>query len=389
MTEVLDVACDEAGHTGPDLLHPDQRYFAFASVAVGDEEAWQLIEKARRNNPVQMPELKAAKLMRSQRGCALASELVRAVDGRLAVNVHDKLLALCGWVFEYIYEPVYQDDPSLLYEKNFHRFVAMFAWLWFNEAGSDAEEAIRQFQKYMRTLDQADAPLLFERTYVPLSEDGREHPFELILRFARGYRHLIATDNSRIRTVMPDGGRWTLDLSAAGLWSHLNHWGRQRRPLCVRCDASKPLEAIAAQFTGEAIDPGIARARYHHKNADQLGWRLAEPIAFGDSRNHPAVQIADVVAGAAAALFSAGKVPQGLEEMSAVIEKHILCDSILPNPEVIDLKGRPAAVNALILYDLAKRAEFASDPHQGLAEMYRAAEIGWVRGELRPGMQGA
>jgi hypothetical protein len=35
----LDIACDEAGHTGPDLLHKDQRYFAYASVAVTDAEA--------------------------------------------------------------------------------------------------------------------------------------------------------------------------------------------------------------------------------------------------------------------------------------------------------------------------------------------------------------
>ena len=30
-----------------------------------------------------------------------------------------------GWFFEYIYEPVFQDEPSLLYKKNLHRLVAM------------------------------------------------------------------------------------------------------------------------------------------------------------------------------------------------------------------------------------------------------------------------
>ena|ERR1700722_17117850 len=47
MSEILDISCDEAGHTGPDLLQEDQRIFAFSSVAVGDAEAFEIISKAR------------------------------------------------------------------------------------------------------------------------------------------------------------------------------------------------------------------------------------------------------------------------------------------------------------------------------------------------------
>jgi hypothetical protein len=39
MDDILDVSCDEAGHTGPGLLDRDQRYFGFASVALTDEAA--------------------------------------------------------------------------------------------------------------------------------------------------------------------------------------------------------------------------------------------------------------------------------------------------------------------------------------------------------------
>lgn len=192
------------------------------------------------------------------------------------MNVHNKLLALCGWIFEYIYEPVYQDDPTLLYEKNLHRFVAMFSYLWFQKASSDADQAIRQFQSYMRTRNEADAPLPFDRIRAPLGGDGREHPFELVLRFAHGYRKIIIADNARIDTVLPDQGRWTLDLSASGLWSHLNHWGRHGRPLTIHCDVSKPLQASTARFTGDETDPAIKRARLMgHKGP--LGWKQNRP----------------------------------------------------------------------------------------------------------------
>jgi hypothetical protein len=38
---------------------------------------------------------------------------------------------------------------------------------------------------------------------------GTEHPFETILRFAYGYRDIIIADNAKLRTELPDGGRWT------------------------------------------------------------------------------------------------------------------------------------------------------------------------------------
>ena len=242
MNPILDIACDEAGHTGPELLDKDQRYFAYASVAITDAEASEIVRQARANYPVQMPELKASRLMGSTQGRRLIVALLKAIEGRYIVSVNDKLLALCGWFFEYIYEPVYQADPSLLYRKDLHRFVAMYAWLWMTDNESQARPTIEQFQRYMRSRDPADAPFLFDRPRPPLSLEGTEHPFETILRFAYGYRDIITADNAKLNTL-PDGGRWTLDLSSSGLWSHLNHWGKTGKLLSVRCDASKPLEA--------------------------------------------------------------------------------------------------------------------------------------------------
>jgi len=381
MTEILEISCDEAGHTGPDLLQPEQRLFGFGSVSIADGEAWSMIQTARRHHIVQMPELKAAKLVRSKKGRALIAELIDAAEGRFAFNVYDKLLALGGWVFEYLYEPVYQRDPCILYEKNLHRFVAMFTWLWFNDLGSEAAEAVRQFQKYMRSRNESDAPLLFNRIREPLCSDASEHPFELVLRFARGYRDIILADNAQLDAVLPDGGRWVLDLSSSSLWSHLNHWGRTGNPLRVRCDVSKPLQTVAQDFTGDENDPGIVRARQMQHNVP-LGWKLAEPVSFVDSRDHPAVQLADIIAGTAVACHVRG-IPEGFNETVECMHHHILQDTILPDMDVIDLKQRIPAVNYLILYDLAKRAERGADPHHNLAEMYRQAEISWVRGNFQ------
>ncbi len=55
MADVLEIGCDEAGYTGSDLLAKDQRFFAFASVAVSDAEGEQLIAKARADFQVGSP----------------------------------------------------------------------------------------------------------------------------------------------------------------------------------------------------------------------------------------------------------------------------------------------------------------------------------------------
>ena len=183
------LACDEAGYTGADLLSKDQRFFAFASVNVSDEEAWEIIKKAREKFPVQMPELKASKLMGSARGQRLVAEIIEKIDGRFAINAHDKLLALCGWIFEYVYEPVFQRDPKVFYEKDFHRFVAMFCYLWFLDSKSSiAQDSIRQFQAYMRTKDITKAPILFN--HKKETDEENVHPFECIQRFATGFKKL-------------------------------------------------------------------------------------------------------------------------------------------------------------------------------------------------------
>lgn len=195
-----------------------------------------------------------------------------------------------------------------------------------------------------------------------------------------GYRDIIIADNAKLNTALPDAGRWTLDLSASSLWSHLNHWGRTGKLLSVRCDASKPLKAIAGEFTGDENDPVIRRARMK-RNPEPLGWKLLEPVAFVDSRNHPSIQLADVIAGTTVALFSNDPLP-GCEAIAENISRHGHPHSIVPDMDVIDLANRSTAVNALIAYDLAKRAERHGDPYENLAAMYRMAEISWVRGDF-------
>ena len=349
----MHIACDEAGHTGPDLLASDQRYFAFASVNVSDDEARKLISEARKAHPVQMPELKASKLMGSSPGRRLVAHLVNRLDGRFAISADDKLLALCGWVFEYIFEPVYKDDPVVFYRKDFHRFIAMFCYFWSMDQRSAASESLSQFQAFIRSKDIRDAPLLFEFEGGPVS--GQSHPFELIQRIATGHRQAIAKDIAGIERHASHKGKWTLDLSASSLWSHLNHWGRSKEPLVVACDDSKPLRAIEAELDGTGRNAAVARVEALFGER-VLGWELERPIEFVDSRAHPSVQLADILAGTAMSCCSNG-LPEGMAPTGEFMDKGMLRDSIFPDFERVRLKNGKAKVHYAVLRELAATAE--------------------------------
>ena len=115
-----------------------------------------------------------------------------------------------------------------------------------------------------------------------------------------------------------------------------------------------------------------------HERQEPLGWKLAEPITFVDSRNHPAVQLADVIAGTTVAGLIRG-FPKGFDETAERIQHHMLEDTMLPDFDIIEWKKRAPAINSIVLYGLAQRAERGDDPYQNLADIYRMAEVSWDR----------
>lgn len=375
----IELFCDESGNTGPALLDQDQRYFAFSSVAISDTEAAEIIREARARFPVQMPELKAAKLLRSPQGLRLAGHILTSVKGRYAVTVHDKMLALCAHFFEYVLEPVFKNDPQLLYTKNLHRFVAMVLYVWFHGREADAQRALDELQAYLRTLDADRAPLLFS-----LADNATDRdPFDSLLRFARASRGPILADNASIPGTLPDKGVWLGDLATTSLWSHLNHWGSKGLPIALTCDESKPLASNMKHMSGDGDDPGIAVAR-QRGHTESLGWRYSRQPTFGDSKQHAALQVADVVAGITAYVFRPNL--HGGSELDGFRQslfEHALGQSILPDFEHINPERREAAVNAAILYRLAEKAEAGADLHSGLAADYHFAESQWDAGALR------
>ena len=144
-------------------------------------------------------------------------------------------------------------------------------------------------------------------------------------------------------------------MSASSLWSHLNYWGQYKEPLAVVCDESKPLRAFAAELNGDAMDAAMARARMTNPD-EPLGWEVSEPIRFVDSRAHPSVQLADILASTVVYCHTNG-VPDGFESTAYVLDSGMLRDSIFPDLERVQLANESVKVHYAVLHEIVVRAE--------------------------------
>ena len=83
----LDIFCDESGFTGQNLLNPEQRYFAYGSVAIAPSEASALVAKTVRDFKLQGAELKGKNLLRHSTGRKAAVALLRELGDRSQVVI--------------------------------------------------------------------------------------------------------------------------------------------------------------------------------------------------------------------------------------------------------------------------------------------------------------
>ena len=357
------ISCDESGFSGNDMLGSGQSHFSYASHDLSLDEAQVLLTEARAKFPVRMPELKASKLLKSKQGRALLLHVLGAMKGRYIATLYEKKLALaCKW-FEYIYEPILQENNSIFYENNLHRFVAMFIFMQMQRSGAHIDKLALEFETFMRTFDPSTAPTLFG------SGEDREPLMEQILCFARGYNVGIV---SEARSLHESGaGKWVLDLSITALFSHLATWGERHPQIEVICDDSKPLRALSSVTDGMInrtdevyVTMGKRRVR--------LTWNMAGPVAFASSASHAGIQLADLVAGVACALPTGPSNPD-LAPLAECALPHLHPDCILPDYDVLDLEGEEAPVNWMVLESLATRADAGVDPLDGMAQVYAIA----------------
>jgi Protein of unknown function (DUF3800) len=343
---------DESGFTGNNLLHPDQNFFAYGSVATTDDEAKEFVLYLIRKYGIQGDELKGSRLVKFSKGRKAIDEIFKHFQGRLKVSISNKKYALACKFFEYIFEPCVSENNLLFYRLDFHKFIANILYVEFVARGAGAEEIFAEFEELMRSQSEAKLTDIFVASVHPENSP--------VLTQIREFAQFRAPDiRTELASLAGSGtGKWVLDLTRTTLFTLLANWGQEFDVLTAVCDPSKPLQESQELFN-TMIGRKDRRFSDAFGEAQPITFNLAEPIQFLDSKATYGIQIADALAAASVFAFGSedhAQMARWREQLSGFAHY----GSIIPDVDFVDLEDFRVRRNAVLLMELHSRAASGS-----------------------------
>ncbi len=294
---LVEIACDESGFSGTNLLDASTPLIAHASVDLLVEEAAELISALRSRARFSLQELKSGQFLRDSRSNDSLGWFLATLDGRAHVQLVDKQFFLVTRIVDlFLAEPSYAAGTRLSRRQ---RPAALALWSARRPGGTDWDDFIGAFVDLVRTKRRArpDRDLLsrFFRTRNAL---GRHH---LAPSAAEVLEELEPT---RVRDV---AGRLIqddrsipppLEPMLPALAETVLSWSDGRRQVLVIHDEQSALTADRLRRLQRVLagSPGPWVA------GDETPDAVVSPLAglvMVDSRDDPRVQVADLLAGLA------------------------------------------------------------------------------------------
>ena len=298
ITRPKQVAFDESGNTGQDLLSREQPVFVLASVRVDDDVAQRILAKALAGD---RREAKAARLMRSGAG---RRRLLHAFEDEGISPTHVKLMAyhkrflVTTKIVDQLLETMMHENGFDLYENAGNLALANLLHLVTPAFCGQAEhdELLRRFVSLARDVNDESIRQFYSQVDRLLAT-CTDREFIDVLQMLRATQSvvreaIVAPDKTAIDPAIPA----FVDLAAQ--WSFT-----LGEPFEIVHDESKPLqqfhEVLASLMSlskpgREYVSPGPT-------------WRLpilSTGITFVSSADVPAVQLADLLAGVMCSVLS-------------------------------------------------------------------------------------
>lgn len=352
---------DESGYTGNNLLHPEQNFFAYASVATTEAEAKDFVESLIKKYGIQNGELKGSKLIKFNKGRKAIDEILERFDGRYKVSISNKKYALACKFHEYIFEPCFSDISSLFYGVGFHKFIANILYVEFVARGAGAESIFTEFEELMREKDEGRLSKLFASSAHPENSP-------IITQIREFAQHRANDIRDEIASLSGTGtGKWILDLTNTALYTLLANWGEEHDELTAICDHSKPLQQSDNSLFQTMI--GRKDRLYSEMFGEKhpITFNLTGPIQFDDSKSAHGIQLADAIAAASVHVFSGGNDDHCIKWRPS-IARHGHYGSIIPDSDYVNLNEPSVKRNAVLLMELHHRAKENISLTDGMAE---------------------
>lgn len=288
----MHIFCDESGNTGLDLLNVDQPLFALASTNLDADTCRQLIAPLLRQGQA---EAKYSKLKGTVRGQSALLDLFSSpalTVETVKFYMADKRYYVITHLVDKLIEPTLHEAGIDLYENDAHVGLVN---LWYSAGhyllpNGHWDRLLRAFVAAMRQRT-PEAYSVFDRTLTTAaaaaSPEDRDFVTGILLARGRLNEFIGVYDDNDV-----------FDPAADVFIALINYWMAQiTGSFAVTHDRSKPmvrserrLRAMMMPVASRTIGYGVRQA--------ELPLRISL-LDFGNSVDHPQLQLADLVAGAA------------------------------------------------------------------------------------------
>lgn len=324
------IYCDEAGHSGQNLLDPAQPYFVLASNNYGPLEALEILEVVRSS---QTGESKFASLKRSTTGTGRLIRLLtdpRLNASRIVVDVFHKRYMVATKVIDLVMETLLHERGVDLYREGAN--IAAANVLFYSLAPLCGESASDEFFAAFVSLIRDRNPTTRNR-YVRAVERAveacKDEEFRLFLA--------PFGDDAQLDTWLDPINALALEPAVPALFEHIAAWGRRlREPFRVVHDRSKPVVASESFFLDLLANANETPAPVGYDRRQFEFPLRAASLEQGDSKDHPSLQLADLCAGAINHLLksrSAGTHDALTEAITALRCAEWVVGAVIPTPD--------------------------------------------------------
>jgi hypothetical protein len=326
-SQLLEVACDESGYEGENLIGATTDVFAHASVRLSTESATNCIQEIR--NRIRSPalEYKSTHLLREKHRSVLEWLLgpLGPIHGNARVHLTDKTFFVVGKVVDLLVGEgtyaasigPYQDQQAkamavTLYREGQPTF-GREQWGAFLESFNDLMRA-RNRRGARTSVDS-----FFRMVDVLRLAGARGRVDEIMGLLWQARPH---ADSFRARLLDNPKMIPALDPLIPAIVQAVVHWGEGRKPVSIVHDEHTALtEERIAQLKEIFSKPHPALLRY------SPGGRLTS-LRLVDSRSDPRVQVADFLAGVARKIASDELNDRGDAELTALLRPFVDSSSI-------------------------------------------------------------
>lgn len=299
-SSVVEIACDESGFSGSNLLDAATPVFTHASVDLTVDEAVELISALRSGFRWSPDEFKSGQFLRGPRAGEASEWLLAALSGRAHVHVIDKEYFLVTRIVDlFMTEPSYAAGTRLTEDR---RPAALTLYRAGRAGGRDWSAFLAAFVELVRTKRQhrPDHRVLerFFRARDSLAGAGiGAEAVEVLHSLSRTRVRAVLTRLARDDRSIPP----PLEPLLPALAETVLFWSEGQRRVLVIHDEQSALTAGRLRRLQQMLADGAgsAAADAHVAGATPDKVSPLAGLVTVDSRDDPRVQVADLLAGVA------------------------------------------------------------------------------------------